>query len=567
MTEHRRLRVNAGYSSKTGRRAENQDYVGMCCDGNPGMFGHVAAIADGVSFGSGGRTAAELAVRCFMDGHFSSAPTLGIARNAARNVAAINSWLHTMAATDQRLKNASTTFTALVLAGRDAHILHVGDTRAYLLHDEVLTRLTVDHTIDQPERDHILLRAVGMEPTVRVDHTIHAMRAHDRLMLCSDGIYAALKPDQLRALLLRRRSPDEDAAGIVDAALEAGTQDNASCIIVDVLEVPEAGAQELLSHIAALPMVPPPAQGEEVDGFIIDRLLSNGRYSRLMLARDPQNDSTVVMKFPQANVTQQSTYQQAFVREAWVAARLHSPYIGETIELPPGRQTRLYSVMRYYEGETLEARVLRAPQVTFSEGLPIAQKLTRAVAALHRAGIIHRDIKPENILLEKNGGLRLIDLGVVRLPMLEDFPTADIPGTPSYMAPELFDGKPGDEASDQFALGATLYRMFSGRYPFGEIEPFSRPRFTQSTPLSRHRPDLPAWLGHLLSRTLQVDPAARFGDVLELSMEIDSGLDRGEPVSLYRPSPYERNPLLFWQCIAAILAIALLVSLGFHALH
>ncbi|MEO8315863.1 MAG: protein kinase [Pseudomonadota bacterium] len=567
MTEIRNLRVNAGYSSKVGRRQENQDYVGLCCEGNPGMWGHVVAIADGVSFGTGGRTAAELTVRSFLDAHYNSSPTLGIARNAERNVAAINSWLHTLGTTDQRLKNASTTFTALVLAGRDAHVLHVGDTRAYVLHDELLTRLTVDHTLNQPERDHILLRAVGMEPTVRVDHAIHTMRSHDRLMLCSDGVHAALKPEQLRALLLRRRSPGEDAEGIVDAAIEAGSQDNATCIIVDVLEVPEAGTQELLSHIAALPMMPPPAPGETVDGFAIDSLLSNGRYSQLLLAQDTHNDSPVVMKFPQANVAQKSTYQQAFVREAWVAARLHSPWIGETFELPPGRQTRLYSVMPYYEGETLEARILRAPQVSFTEGMAIAQKLTRAVAALHRAGIIHRDIKPDNVMLEKNGGLRLIDLGVVRLPMLEDFPTADIPGTPSYMAPELFDGKAGDEASDQFALGATLYRMFCGRYPYGEIEPFSRPRFTQATPLSRHRPDLPAWLGHVISRALQPDPVARFGDVLELSMEMDTGLARGEPVSLHRPSPYERNPLRFWQCIAAALALALLVSLGFHALH
>lgn len=567
MTEIRNLRVNAGYSSKVGRRTENQDYVGLCCDGNPGMSGYVAAIADGVSFGTGGRAAAELTVRGFLDAHYNSSPTLGIARNAARNVAAINSWLHTLGTTDQRLKDASTTFTALVMAGRDAHVLHVGDTRAYLLHDEMLTRLTADHTLHQPERDHILLRAVGMEPTVRVDHAVHTLRSHDRLMLCSDGVHAVLKPEQLRALLLRRRSPEEDADGIVEAALEAGSQDNASCIIVDVLEVPEAGAQELLSHIAALPMMAPPSPGETVDGFVIDSLLSNGRYSQLLRARDVENNSTVVMKFPQANVANKSTYQQAFVREAWVAARLHSPWIGETIELPIGRQTRLYSVMPFYEGETLEARILRAPQVSFTEGMAIAQKIARAVAALHRAGIIHRDIKPDNVMLEKDGGLRLIDLGVVRLPMLEDFPVADIPGTPSYMAPELFDGKAGDEASDQFALGATLYRMFCGRYPYGEVEPFSRPRFTQATPLSRHRPDLPAWLGHMILRTLQPDPVARFGDVLELSMEMDTGLARGEPVSLHRPSLYERNPLRFWQCIAAILALALLISLGFHVLH
>jgi serine/threonine protein kinase len=223
--------------------------------------------------------------------------------------------------------------------------------------------------------------------------------------------------------------------------------------------------------------------------------------------------------------------------------------------------------MPFYEGETLEARLARRPAVSFTEGMSIAQRLARAIATLHRAGIIHRDIKPDNVLLEQGGGLRLIDLGVVRLPMLEDFPSGDIPGTPSYMAPELFDGQPGDEASDQYALGVTLYRMFSGRYPYGEVEPFSRPRFGQAAPLARHRPDLPAWLGHVLSRALQVDPGKRYGDVLEFALELESGLDHGVPIELRRLSLYERNPLRFWQVIAAVLAILLLVSLGWHMDH
>ena len=74
--------------------------------------------------------------------------------------------------------------------------------------------------------------------------------------------------------------------------------------------------------------------------------------------------------------------------------------------------------------------------------------------------------------------------------------TADTPGTPSYMAPELLAGSsPGDERSDVFALGVTLYRMWSGgAYPYGEVEPFSRPRFRAPAPLLARRPDLPAWL-------------------------------------------------------------------------
>ena len=477
MTGPRMLRINADFCSKAGRRSENQDYVGLSADAQDPKFGQVAAVADGVSFGNGGRVAAELVVRGFIEAWYGLNPAAGVARNAARTLAALNAWLHTASTTDEKLRHASTTFTALVMVGRDAHVIHVGDSRAYLLHDEQLTLLTTDHTIQRPEQDHVLLRAVGMEPTVRLDHHSHTLRPHDRLLICTDGVHATLRDERLRALLLRRRSPAEDATAIVDAALEAGSQDNASCAIVDVLEVPEVGTQELFAQIAALPIVAPPAPGSHLDGFHIQGVLSNGRYSRLLRARDDAGGEEVVLKFPQENVAPASTYHHAFVREAWVATRLHSPWIGETIELAAGRQSCLYSAMRFYDGETLEARLTRQPRVSFDEGLSIALRLTRAISTLHRAGIIHRDIKPDNVLLERGGGLRLIDLGVVRLPMLEDFPTGDIPGTPSYMAPELFDGQPGDEFSDQYALGATLYRMFSGRYPYGEIEPFSRPRF------------------------------------------------------------------------------------------
>jgi serine/threonine protein phosphatase PrpC len=562
-TDPRRLRLNAGFFTHTGRRAENQDYLGLCS--GPSLEqspqGQVVAIADGVSHGKGGRIAAELAVRSFLDGHFSASPTAGVPRNAARTMAAVNSWLHHIARADPVLAAASTTFTALVLLGRNAHVVHVGDTRAYLLHDEQLLRLTDDHTLRQPDLRHVLSRAVGMEPDLRLDHRLQPLRAHDRLLLCTDGVHGSLGDADLRALLLRRRSPTEDAQHLVEAALAAGSQDNASCIIVDVLEVPGTAAPELQEHFAALPIQPPPATGEDVDGFRIGGLLSDGRYSRLMRATDTTTAREVVLKFPQPEITSASIHHLAFVREAWVAARLHSPYVGEIVELPAERQTRLYSVMPYYQGETLEQRLLRRPRVNLNEGIDIALKLAKAVAALHRAGIIHRDIKPDNVMLEAGGGLRLIDLGVVRLPRMEDFPAGDIPGTPSYMAPELFEGEAGSEASDQFAYGVTLFRLLTGKYPYGEIEPFTRPRFAKAAVLSRYRPDLPAWLEHCLSRAVDPDVNARYGDLLELALALEDNMAHGEPQPMQRLPLLERNPLRFWQWVSALLFAALLASL------
>src|SRR5262249_12234452 len=159
----------------------------------------------------------------------------------------------------------------------------------------------------------------------------------------------------------------------------------------------------------------------------------------------------------------------------------------------------------------LEARLMRSPPLSIITGLDYAIKLAKGVAALHRAGVIHRDIKPENVILEmirdhQLPGLKLIDLGVARLPHIEDFPTRHAPGTPSYMAQELFAGMAGDERSDQYALGVTIYRMFARAYPYGEIELFSRPRMKKPRSLLGYRPELPAWLDQAIARATAVSP-------------------------------------------------------------
>jgi serine/threonine protein kinase len=270
------------------------------------------------------------------------------------------------------------------------------------------------------------------------------------------------------------------------------------------------------------------------------------------------------MKFPKPQAMgAEASARGAFLRESWVASRVQSPWVGAVADLPAGRRSVLYLVQPFYEGETLERRLLRRPPVPLDQGLAVAAKLAKATAALHRAGVIHRDIKPENVILEAGGELKLVDLGVARLPHLEAFPASDIPGTPSYMAPELFGGAAGDERTDVFALGVTLYRMFSGgAYPYGEIEPFTTPRFRKPTPLSAHRPDLPAWLETAIARAVAADPADRCQDAFELVFELENGAARGAPARV-RPLPFfEREPVLAWQLVSMALFVLLMIALA-----
>jgi serine/threonine protein phosphatase PrpC len=568
-----RLELRFGIATDIGPREANEDYAAFHAGSSreqQARLGAVAAIADGVGGAKGGRVAAELAVRSFIDGHLGLNAALGIQRSSARTVEAFNSWAHAIGSRDANLAGMACTLTALVLRGRRVHVIHVGDSRAYRWRDGRLDQMTADHALAGAGLRHILTRAVGAEESIRIDYGTDTMRLYDRYLLCTDGIHGGVADRALAEILARRNAPEETARELVAAGITARTGDNATALVVDVIGLPPANQSDLAFAAAGLPLLPVPKAGATIDGFHLQAVLADGRYTRVFDAQDRIEQRRVILKFPKPITGAEDILREALLREAWIAARIRSPWVGEAIELAPDRQTGLYTAMPFYEGETLERRLARPPRLSLTAGLGYAIKLAGGVAALHRAGIIHRDIKPENVILEAirdRGvpGLRLIDLGVARLPHMEDIPAPHAPGTPSYMAPELFSGAPGDERSDQFALGVTIYRMFTGAYPYGEVEAFSHPRFKRAKPLTAHRPDLPAWLDQALARATAADPDDRFGDVFEFIFALEHGAIRAAPPAP-RPLPlYQRNPLLFWKVVAALLALALGLSLALRA--
>lgn len=556
------LEVCIGFATQQGKREANEDYVGAQLPSSQqrDVKGVVLAVADGIGGYLGGREAAELSVRCFIDGYYGLPDTLGVERAAGRALAAVNRWVYTQGRHDSRLAHMGTTFSALILRGRQAHVLHVGDTRIYRLRQNKLTPLTDDHTLRQPSMSHVLYRAVGLEENVRVDYASHHLEPYDRYLLCSDGVHGTLNNLRIATLLDQQGAPQDLAQHIVHAALQAGSNDNVTALVVDVIDLPPIQQADIEIAIDALPIQDLPKEGDSVDGFRLVEIISDGRYSRLFRAEDTSEPRAVVVKFPHPRVVSEAAYRRAFVREAWVAAHARSPWVVDVVKLAPGRQTRLYSVMPYYQGVTLEKRLTSGPHIGLKEGCEIGIRLAKAVYALHKVQIIHRDIKPDNVMLLEGGGLKLLDLGVARLPGVDGAPAEDIPGTPSYMAAELFRGEHGDERSDVYALGVTLYRLFTaGRYPYGEVEPFTSPRFSRYTPVSEYRPDLPLWLGATLKQALVVEKEKRYADSMELAFDLEAGLAHGHNSTPTPLSLYERNPLIFWQVLCGVLLVMLLV--------
>ncbi|MBV8455227.1 MAG: bifunctional protein-serine/threonine kinase/phosphatase [Acetobacteraceae bacterium] len=556
-------RVVIGFTSEAGKRERNEDFVGTVVGGaTPEERRDIAvAIADGIGGAKGGRVAAEMAVRGFLDGLWDVPETMEMQRAAARILNALNRWMHAQGQNDTMLTGMGCTFTALVLRGRIAHLLHVGDTRAYRLSGDRLTRLTTDHVREGPGHRRTLYRALGIEGELRLDYAAQPMSVHDRFLLCSDGVHGTLSDEIISDILRARSAPADASRALVMEALEAGSSDNCTAAVMDVVGLPAAGSAALGEALMRLPIIPVPRIGDRIDGFELQALVSDGPYSRLFAAVDETEGGNVVLKFPKPQLGEVHDHLAAFVREARVGTRVNSPFVVRVIELPPGRQSCLYTVMPLYQGELLETRLGRAPQAGLEEGRTIAVKLARAVMALHRAGIIHRDIKPDNVLLESGGSLKLLDLGVVRLPGLEDAPSVEVPGTVAYAAPEMFAGEAGNAGTDIYALGVTMFRLFTGEFPYANPDATSPAQLTRPKDLGALRPDLPAWVGALISRAIAIDPAGRFQDVAEFAQEMEEGpagavLARPRPLTLY-----ERAPVRVWQAISALLALGLLAAL------
>ncbi|OGA65434.1 MAG: serine/threonine protein phosphatase [Betaproteobacteria bacterium RIFCSPLOWO2_12_FULL_68_20] len=555
------LQVSTGYCSLAGSREENQDFCGMATPAGAELDakGVIAAVADGVSGGRGGREAAEYSVRGLLADYYATPDTWAIPHALDRVLNANNRWLISQASTHRQLDGMATTLTALVLRGRRYTVAHVGDSRAYLLRDGRLTRLTTDHVWDRPDMRHVLKRAIGLDPHLAVDYSEDRLRAGDVFALASDGVWEPIGEHSLKELLQRHADPAAAAAALVEEALARGGQDNASAVVLRVDAVPEADRVATLAEGRTLPLPPRLKPGHAIDGFDVLELLHESRATLLYKVRSRGDATLAVLKTLQPSLSADGEQRAALAGEEWLARRVLSHYFPQV--LPAPERNYLYYLMSYHEGATLQQRLDAGAHFAVPDAVRIGIRILKGLGALHRLNVVHRDVKPANLHLGADDKLRILDLGVALNPGAIHETSEGAPGTPSYMAPELFEGASASVASDLYATGVTMYHMLTRKYPYGEIEPFQHPRFGDPLPPTRYRPDVPQWLEAALLKALARDPVPRF----ETAEEMLLALERGErlPLALPRRSPLAARyfPLALWRSLAVALLVLNLLLL------
>ena len=633
------LEILLGHASRTGPRPANEDFVAAAMpEGDErAAKGVLLAIADGVGGHAHGCEAAEYSVRSLLADYFSTAHTWSVQKSLDTVLGAANRWLLAQSARTAETAGMATTLTALVLRGRRWHLAHVGDSRAYLWRDGALLRLSEDHTWPHPELSNVLRRALGLESRLLVDHDDGELALGDVFVLLTDGVWNTLGDEAIAALLARQAGQEKEREGggraavgvvtpkpvtrgteaqgragrengvgvseeagacarvaeagldpqaaadaLVEAALRAGGNDNASALVACVRALPADNLRDRLAAGRRLPLPPRLAEGDTLDGLRVEAVLHVSRLTVLYrvcriedstaaiaacaaptsartLSTSPQSASVPVGAPQGANAASRwvlktllpahehdEDARRALVREEWLARRVPAQGFPQVTDWPA--RAHLYYLMSWHEGESLKALLARGERLRAHEVAELGARLLRLVGVLHRLGIVHRDIKPDNLHLGRDGVLRLLDLGVAASEA-EDLREINNPGTPSYMAPELFAGTPANEASDLYACGVTLYELLTRKFPYGEVEPFQHPRFGEPVPPTRHRPDTPAWLEAVLLKACAREPAARF----ETAEEFRLALERGawQPLAVPRRTPLlERRPTLALKLIA-----------------
>lgn len=554
------LQLSHAEASATGPRAENQDALRRVTPA-PDLAaskGLLFAIADGVSQCADGGLAARSSVQALALDYYATPQTWAVAQALERLLVAQNRWLQANGGGQPLL----TTLSALVLRGRRFTLAHVGDCRVYRWHRQQLQRISQDHVWEQPGMQHVLKRALGLDQHLVLDFLDGELRQGESFLMLSDGVWATLGDSAIAAILRDQTDPDSAVQTLVRAAHLAGSQDNASALLVRVDELGESSLGDALLQLQQWPLPPPLKPGQRFEGWQVEALLSHSQQALLYRVHDEQQQTWLLKTLPPA-LHNDLTACQGLLCEEWLLRRVAGRHFPQ-VHRATSRQ-HLYYLMREYPGRTLAQLLRQNGPLPLAQWQPLAEHLLRAIGLLHRRQILHRDIKPDNLLLGDDGELRVLDFGLAYCPGLSADPAHLLPGTPSFIAPEAFDGEPPGPQQDLYAVGVSLYYLLTGHYPHGEIEAFQRPRFGAATNPGRYRPDLPEWLAQNLERGVNADPAQRY----ETAEEWLLALEQGERRSLStRSRPLlEREPLKVWRGIALLallLNLILLLSLLHH---
>lgn len=246
--------------------------------------------------------------------------------------------------------------------------------------------------------------------------------------------------------------------------------------------------------------------------------LGTGAGSTILLISDKTaGGKRYALKVVRKQEPEDEVYVQQALTEFEAAKKLNHPAIAKVYDCRLKKSwfkvKGVELLMEYVEGKALDE--IEAPEL--GQLVLIFGQVASAMAHMHRRGVYHGDLKPANIMLTKDGRVKLIDFGTA---WVRGQDKNRIQGTPQYIAPEQATEKVVNDRTDIYNLGATMYRMFTGRFAQGGIPKPGDDR--KLVPPIKINPRLPGTLNEIIIASLNIDPTRRPAGMFEIRDQLSA---------------------------------------------
>ena len=258
--------------------------------------------------------------------------------------------------------------------------------------------------------------------------------------------------------------------------------------------------------------------GHGIGSYKVEEKIGVGGMGVIYRALDTRLQRPVALKLLPAYLHRKEMARQRFMLEARAASRLDHPNICAVHDIGETEDGHLYISMPFYEGETLATRVSRGP-VPAQKALDISIQVCDGLAKAHAQDIVHRDIKPANIMLTRDGLVKILDFGVVKMAN-QNLTRAGVRiGTLAYMPPEQMRGDQVDARTDIWAVGTVLFEMLTGRqaFPDGPLQQPHKAAHDEGNETLASLPDeIPYEIRRVLNKAMQQERDARYSNMADM---------------------------------------------------
>ncbi|MFA6195885.1 MAG: bifunctional protein-serine/threonine kinase/phosphatase [Sulfurimonas sp.] len=506
----------------------------------------VAIVCDGVGSADEGAQAASR-VTTYLINNFKIRPkSWSIEKSLKTFIKSINSILYKESMISYERTELVTTLTIVVIEGNRLYGANVGDSRVYLYRDKKINQLSLDHVMSEVGYENVLSEAIGIKSEVEPYYFENIVQKDDKILLCSDGLYTIMSKNRLEdGISLGATALVKKASKLMNDNLP----DDTTAVIVEILE---ANEMEILRR-QNLPIPQSLKKAQIIDGYILEKSLIQNERTWLCLKKNKH----YILKFAPKEAIDDENILDFFVKEAWNAKRLKADFFPKAVI--PKNRTQRYYVMQTFQGEDLD-KYLTHKQITIDDTIQLAKTLLKMSQFLLKYDLVHGDIKPNNIMIAKDADenleFKIIDYGSIT----EIFSTDTRAGTPSYLSPERFSNESISETTEIFSIGVTLYLALTGKYPYGEIEPFQTPTFKDATKPSVYNKNIPTWLDSVILRSIALEKDKRYQHYSEMLYELQSP----QNVKAFFPknsSIIQRSPVVFYRTAFTLMFIVNIVLL------